>query len=80
MCLQLPVTIPKPFNLGLNQRVEERQHFKAESEKRQKEIERRQKIQQDEKEEEDRRELKEYRKSLVFKVKRKLSVLHIKVC
>ena len=63
-----PVTVPKPFNLGLNKRVEDRQQYKEDLEQRHKEAEAREKVHKDEQEEIDKRELKEYRKSLVFKV------------
>lgn len=65
---QTPVTVPKPFNLGLSKRVEERQQYREEQDKRQKESDARDKVVKDEQEEMDKKELKDYRKSLVFKV------------
>ncbi len=61
--------MPKPFNLGLNKRIEERKGFQDEFEKRQQAAERRDVARRVEQEEEDKKALKEYRKSLVFKVR-----------
>lgn len=68
LALQTPVTVPKPFNLGLNKRVEERQHYKEEQDRRQRESEARETAFKEQQEEVDKEELKEFRKSLVFKV------------
>jgi hypothetical protein len=64
-----PVTVPKPFNLGLNKRVEDRQQYKEGLDKRQKEAEEREAVHKEEQAEADKRQLQEYRKSLVFKVR-----------
>ena len=67
--LQIPTTVPKPFNLGLNKRVEERQQYRHGVAQRQRDSDARAKVFKDEEVERERRELKEYRKSLVFKVR-----------
>ena len=59
------MTVPKPFNLGLNKRVEERHHYQEEVDQRQREAEARERV---EREEREKREIKEYRKTLNFKV------------
>lgn len=66
--MQTPVTVPKPFNLGLTKRIEERQHYKEEMDKRQREADVREKVAKEEQGEIEKQELKEFRKSLVFKV------------
>ena len=68
--IQIPTTVPKPFNLGLNKRVEDRKNFQADLAKRQQDAEQREMTRKEERDEEDRRALKEYRKSLVFKASR----------
>lgn len=65
---QIPTTVPKPFNLSLNKRVEERQQYRHVVAQRQRDSDAREKVFKDEQEEKEKRELKEYRKSLVFKV------------
>ena len=62
------MTIPKPFNLGLDKRLHERQLFKDEQDQRQKTAEERERASQEEREKEELKALKEYRKSLDFKV------------
>ena len=62
------MTVPKPFNLGLSKRVEERHQYNEEIERRRKEAEARETVARLEQEERDKKELKEYRKSLDFKV------------
>lgn len=66
--LQAPVTVPQPFNLGLTKRVGERQQYRAELDRKQKAAEERERQRREELEEEEKRSLKEYRKSLDFKV------------
>lgn len=66
--MQIPTTVPKPFNLGLNRRVEERQEYRHGAAQRRKDSEAREKVFKDEQHDQDKRDLKEYRKSLVFKV------------
>ena len=63
-----PVTVPKPFNLGLDRRITERKSYQQGLDKRHKEAERREKTARLEREEEEKKELKAYRKSLNFKV------------
>lgn len=64
---QIPVTVPKPFNLGLSKRVEERHQYNEEIERRRKEAEGREMMARLQQEERDKKELKDYRKSLDFK-------------
>jgi len=64
-----PVTVPKPFNLGLDRRIAERKSYQLALEKRQKDAEERERTTKLEKEEEEKKELKAYRKSLNFKVR-----------
>ena len=61
--------MPQPFNLGLTKRVEERQQYRAEMARKQKQAEDRERQRREEEEEEERRALKEYRKTLDFKVR-----------
>ena len=68
------VTVPKPFNLGLNKRVAERQQFRKDQAKRQNEVEKRDLIAKKRDDEEAKKELKEFRRSLDFKVREEPSI------
>ena len=67
LCMQQP-TVPKPFNLGLDKRVTERKKFRKDLEKRQNDVDKREQIAKAKQDEEDKKELKEFRRSLDFKV------------
>ncbi len=62
-------TVPKPFNLGLSKRVEERQQYRSDVDQRQRDDEERAKILSEERAEEESKQLKAYRRSLVHKVR-----------
>ena len=62
------MTVPKPFNLSIEKRIQERQAFQEVQDQRQKEAEERERLNQEEREREEKKSLKEYRKSLEFKV------------
>lgn len=65
---QLPVTVPKPFKLGLNSRIEQRHKFDEDIRDRNELAEQKEREERERREKEDKEELKKYRKSLVFKV------------
>lgn len=73
--IQAPVTVPKPFNLGLDKRVEERQQYRAEIEKKHEEAEVREAARRQETDEEEKANLKEYRRSLDFKVRDEMDTI-----
>ncbi len=66
--VQTPVTVPKPFNLTVQGRIEERQQFDKQRRQRQDEFEEHEKAQRAKVEQEEAEELKKYRRSLDFKV------------
>ena len=66
--VQLPVTVPKPFNLGINHRIEQRQKFDEAIRDRNELAEEKEREVRERREKEEKEELKKYRKSLVFKV------------
>ncbi len=75
-----PVTVPKPFNFSLERRIADRKTYQEGLEKKQRDAEEREKVAKLEREEEEKKELKEYRKSLNFKVCDCACVLCVRVC
>ena len=73
------MTVPKPFNLGINRRIEERHQYQGEVDRRRKEMEAREARAKERREEEEKEELKEYRKSLVFKVSQRMKCI-VDIC
>lgn len=65
---QFQPTVPKPFNLGIDRRIEDRKKFDNGRKKRERAAEERERVIEDQRKKEEERELKEYRKTLVFKV------------
>ena len=65
---QFKATVPKPFNLGIDRRIVERQRFDDGRKKRERAAEEREKVLNEQHKKEEEREIKEYRKSLEFKV------------
>ena len=62
------MTIPKPFNFELDQRLEDRRHYNELLKKKQRAADERERVARAQREREEQRQLKEYRKSLEFKV------------
>ena len=62
------MTIPKPFNFELDQRLEDRKHYNELLKKKQRAADERERVSRAQREREEQRQLKEYRKSLEFKV------------
>ena len=62
------MTIPKPFNFELDQRLEDRRHYNELLKKKQRAADERERVARAQREREEQRQLKDYRKSLEFKV------------
>ena len=62
------MTVPKPFNLGIDRRITERHKFDEAIRDRNELAEEKEREMRERQEKEEKEELKKYRKSLVFKV------------